>query len=95
MDARRVQVSIAVVAGLALVGLLLVGGSAMAETPPDTVTSHEVRAAGWSSGWVIIDPGTSKVFTHNLGGKPRYIGVDTLFWHADKTPVKILKHRSG
>ena len=70
MDARRVQASIAVVAGLALVSLLLVGGSALADSPPGMVTSHQVRAAGWSSGWVSIPPGTSQVFTHTLGGNP-------------------------
>ena len=80
MDARRVQTWIAVVAGLALTGLLLVGGSALADSPPGTVTSHQVRAAGWSSPWVSILPGNSQVFHHNLGGNPDDYAVELMAW---------------
>lgn len=84
MDARRVQAWIAVVAGLALTGVLLVAGSAMAETPPDATVSQDVgAAAAWSSGWVFVPPGTSQTFTHNLGGNPGNYGVDLMFWDND------------
>ncbi len=82
MDARRVQTWIAVVAGLALTGLLLVGGSALADSPPDAVSSGEVggAASAWSSPWVSIAPGNSQVFHHNLGGNPDDYAVELMAW---------------
>ncbi len=81
MDARRVQVWIAVVAGLALVGLRLVGGNALADSPPGRVTSHQVRAAGFSSGWFQIPPGTFRDITHNLGGNTIWYTVEFMTWN--------------
>ncbi len=39
--------------------------------------------AGWNSGWFALTPGTTGVFTHNLGGDVGEYAVELLFWDTD------------
>jgi len=86
MNDRRVQIWIAVVAGLALTALLLLAGSVTA-SPSTPVTSaiqpRAVRAAGWSSPWDPINQGETITFNHNLDGDPDDYAVELLFLDTD------------
>jgi len=84
---RRVQIWIAVAAGLVLVTLLLLAGNATASlSPPMTMASqrHAVPAAAqWSSPWVPIPRGQPMMFAHNLGEDPNNYVVELDFLDTD------------
>jgi len=70
MNERRMYISVAL-GGLALMALLLLAGSAVADNPaapPDVAALQD--GTSWSSGWVDIQPGQTMTFTHHLGDNP-------------------------
>jgi len=95
MSDKRVQIWIAVVAGLVLVVLLLLASSAAASLPepglalpdhttPNTGASRIAQAAsGWSSDWITVTPGTVVTLTHDLGGDPDDYAVELWFMDTD------------
>ena len=70
------------VGGLALVVLLILGGSAVAGSMVGPPSAHPKDVAAfqsnshWSSGWVDIATDTARTFTHNLGGNPDDYAVE-------------------
>ena len=95
MNDKRVQIWIALVAGLVLVALLLLASSAAADLPgpgpmsPDPVTPYTgapriaQAVSSWSSGWITITPGTMETLTHNLSGDPDDYAVELWFMDTD------------
>jgi len=79
-----------------LLVLLVIGGTALSD-------SSQVRPARrwrvaqanavWSSGWVEIAPGETKVFTHSLGGDPALYTVD-LWFRDTQSPGFGIHHRA-
>ena len=83
MHNKHIRIWIPVVAGLALVVLLLLAGSATARPSPPVTSAtqpHAPAASSWSSGWVSVTAGTCQVFTHSLGADPEDYALDLLFW---------------
>ena len=96
MNDRRVQIWIAVVAGLALAALLLLAGEAAAGPPSPTTQPHVARATGsWSSTWVPINQGETLTFSHNLGGDPDDYAVELWFWDEDADGLGIHRRNYG
>jgi len=86
MNDRRVQIWIALVAGLSLVVLLLLASSATARLSPPVTSAtqpHAAAASGWSSGWVSISQGETITLTHNLGGDVDDYAVELWFRDTD------------
>lgn len=90
MNAKRLSIGIPVVIGLALALLLLIAIGAAAGSPPAQpplpggpapVIAARTAATPtfWTSGWVSITQGETRVFTHSLGGDPDDYAVDLQF----------------
>ena len=83
---KHVYIWIPIMAGLALVALLLLVGSTSAQPFPPVTSPpqlHAVTASSWSSGWVSITADTCQAFTHNLGAAPEDYALSLLFWDTD------------
>jgi hypothetical protein len=83
---RRVQIWIAVVAGLALGALLLLVGRATAGPSPLETSANQPQAVhtagGWGTAWEPIDTDETITFSHNLGQDPEDYAVE--LWFRDR-----------
>jgi hypothetical protein len=86
MKNRSRSAWIALTAGLALAGLVLMAGTAAAGTAPPEVWRAGAPATAsrqWTSGWTEVPTSTLRVFNHNLGGDPDAYAVEMWFRDTD------------
>jgi hypothetical protein len=95
MNKRQMYI-LAGLGGLALVALLLLAGSALADNPgaPPQVAAFQ-DSTSWSSGWVDIPTDTVKTFTHNLGGNPDDYAIELWFRDTDPGGIGINTRGAG
>lgn len=83
---RRVQIWIAVVAGLALAALLLLAGRAAAGPSPLDTSANQPQAVhtagGWGTAWEPIATDETITFSHDLGQDPEDYAVE--LWFRDR-----------
>jgi hypothetical protein len=96
---RRVQIWIAVVAGLALAALLLLAGRATAGPSPLETSANQPHAVhtigGWGTAWEPINPGETITFNHNLGQDPDDYAVELWFQDTDAGGLGINRRNYG
>jgi hypothetical protein len=96
MNDKRVQIWIALVAGLALAGLLLLAGRVAASPSPPVTSDTQFHAVhvtdGWGSPWVPINQGETITFTHDLGGDQDDYAVE--LWFLDTDDGLGINHRA-
>jgi hypothetical protein len=96
---RRVQIWIAVVAGLALAALLLLAGRATAGPSLLETSASQPRAVhtagGWGTPWVPIDKDETITFSHNLGQDPDGYAVELWFQDTDAGGLGIHRRNYG
>jgi len=66
---------------------------AVAPAPAQSVQRTTLAGSSWSSGWVDIAPGETKVFAHALGGDPALYAVR--LWFKDSRPRGLGIHERG
>lgn len=86
MNCRKVHLGFTLATGIAMilfVSITLSPALSADENPPVESTAAHIHPlateTGWSSGWFDITPGTTRVFTHNLGGDVGDYAVELLF----------------
>jgi hypothetical protein len=98
MNERQVQVWITM-GGLALMAVLVLAGSAVADNldSPRSVYPDVARQSNshWSSGWVDIATDTARTFTHDLGGNPDDYAVELWFGDTDPDGIGINTRGAG